>query len=82
MSLLRLQSEPSSCSPRTAVRQLMPVFRIATFNVLCGYSFGPCAWSERQQLIHRSIEAARPDVLGLQEISSSRLADAADLWRR
>jgi hypothetical protein len=79
MSLLRLQSEPSSCSPRTAVRQLMPVFRIATFNVLCGYSFGPCAWSERQQLIHRSIEAARPDVLGLQEISSSRLADAADL---
>ena len=53
----------------------MPVFRIATFNVLCGYPFGPYEWSEQR----RSIEAARPDVLGLQDIFPSGLADAADL---
>src|SRR5690349_6513796 len=66
-------------SPRTAVQQLMPVFRIATFNVLCAYPFGPSAWPERRELLRRSIEAARPDVLGLQEIATSKLDDAADL---
>ena len=79
MPLLRLQSAPPSSSPRTAVHQLMPVFRSATFNVLCAYPFGPRAWPERRLLLRRSIDAARPDVLGLQGVFPSKLADAADL---
>ena len=79
MSLPRLQSESQSISPQAAVHRLMPVFRIASFNVLCGYPLGPCAWSELRLPLRRSIEAARPDVLGIQEIFPSKLADAADL---
>jgi endonuclease/exonuclease/phosphatase family metal-dependent hydrolase len=57
----------------------MALLRIATFNVACAYLFGPCAWSERQLMLRRLIETAQPDVLGLQEILPSRLADAANL---
>lgn len=56
------------------------MFRIATFNVLFGHpGTGPGSWSERRPLLRRAIEAARPDVLGLQEVLPSKLADVADL---
>lgn len=35
--------------------------------------------SERLPLLRRSVEAARPDVLGLQEVLPSKLADVAEL---
>jgi endonuclease/exonuclease/phosphatase family metal-dependent hydrolase len=55
------------------------MLRIATFNVLCGPLFGPSSGPERLPLLRRAIEAAHADVLGLQEVLPSRLADAADL---
>jgi endonuclease/exonuclease/phosphatase family metal-dependent hydrolase len=56
------------------------MIRIATFNVLFGHpGTGPGSWSERRPLLRRAIEAARPDVLGLQEVFPSKLADVADL---
>jgi endonuclease/exonuclease/phosphatase family metal-dependent hydrolase len=55
-------------------------FRIATFNVLCGDPLtGTRSWPGRLPLMRRSIEAAGPDVLGLQEVLPSKLADAADI---
>jgi endonuclease/exonuclease/phosphatase family metal-dependent hydrolase len=57
----------------------MTTVRLATFNVLCGYLLSGPAWSERRPLMRRSIENARADVLGLQEVLPSKLADIADL---
>jgi endonuclease/exonuclease/phosphatase family metal-dependent hydrolase len=79
MLLARLQSRLPFSSPRTTVQQLMAVPRIATFNVLYGHLFGASTWLERRLLLRRSIEQARPDVLGLQENLPSKLADVANL---
>jgi endonuclease/exonuclease/phosphatase family metal-dependent hydrolase len=58
----------------------MTTIRIATFNVLFGHpGTEPGSWTERRPLVRQAIEAARADVLGLQEILPSKLADAADL---
>jgi endonuclease/exonuclease/phosphatase family metal-dependent hydrolase len=57
----------------------MPTIRLATFNVLCEPLWSGPTWSERRPLLRRSIEHARADVLGLQEVLSSRLADMANL---
>ena len=56
------------------------MLRIATFNVLFrdGRN-GSGSWSERRPLLRRAIEAARSDVLGLQEVLPSKLADVTDL---
>jgi endonuclease/exonuclease/phosphatase family metal-dependent hydrolase len=61
------------------MRSPMTTLRIATFNVLCGNLFGPDLWPERLPLLRRAIETSRPDVLGLQEVLSSKLMDTADL---
>jgi len=53
----------------------LPPIRLATFNVL----WRGATWSRRRPLMRRSIERARADVLGLQEVLSSRLADIANL---
>jgi endonuclease/exonuclease/phosphatase family metal-dependent hydrolase len=57
----------------------MAAIRLATFNVLCSHLLAGPTWSERRPLLRRSVEHARPDVLGLQEVLPSRLADVADL---
>lgn len=58
----------------------MTMIRIATFNVLFGPpGTGSDSWSERRPLMRRAIEAARPDILGLQEVLPSKLADVTDL---
>ena len=55
-----------------------PGVRIATFNVLFGHrDEGPGGWPGRLPLLRRAIEAARPDLLGLQEVFPSRLASLA-----
>ena len=79
MQLARPQSGPTFFSPRATIHPPMAALRIATFNVLCGYPFGPRVWSEQQSLLRRSIKAARPDVVGLQELLPSNLADIANL---
>ena len=55
----------------------MSRLRIATFNVLCGNLL--TGWPGRLPLLRRSVEAARPDVLGLQEVLPSTVADAANI---
>lgn len=57
----------------------MTPIRLATFNVLCAHLLAGPTWSERRPLMRRSIEIARADVLGLQEVVPSRLADVAEL---
>ena len=57
----------------------MTTIRLATFNVLCAHLFAGPTWSERRSLMRRSIEHARADVLGLQEVLPTRLADVAVL---
>ena len=58
----------------------MNSLRIATFNVLCGDPLtGTRSWPGRLPLLRRSVEAARADVLGLQEVLPSKLPDAAHL---
>ena len=53
----------------------LPPIRLATFNVL----WTGATWSQRRPLMRRSIESARADALGLQEVLPSRLADIASL---
>ena len=79
MPMTRLQSRSPSASLAPAPHQLLALLRVATFNVACAYLFGPCAWSDRRRMLRRLIETAQPDVLGLQEILPSKLADAANL---
>jgi endonuclease/exonuclease/phosphatase family metal-dependent hydrolase len=67
----------SSVMGRT--RATMTSIRIATFNVLCAHLLTGPTWSERQTLMRRSIESARADVMGLQEVVASRLADVANM---
>jgi endonuclease/exonuclease/phosphatase family metal-dependent hydrolase len=56
------------------------MIRVATLNVLFGHrETGPGSWSERRPLLRRAIEAAQADVLGLQEVFPSKLADVAEL---
>jgi len=56
------------------------VLRIATFNVLCVDLLpGTRSWPGRLPLLRRSVERALPDVLGLQEVLPSKLADAAHM---
>ncbi len=50
--------------------------RIATFNVLFG---AWDSWAERRPLVARAIERTRADVLGLQEVFPSQLANLADV---
>lgn len=57
----------------------MTMLRIATFNVLCGHVLSGPPWAKRQPLLRRAIDAAQADVMGLQEVLPSKLADAADL---
>ena len=57
----------------------MAALRIATFNVLTEPLLSGPSWSARLPLIHRSIENARADVLGVQEVLPSRLADMASM---
>lgn len=58
----------------------MTLIRIATYNVLMGHrATGPGSWSERRPLLRQAIASARADVLGLQEVLPSRLADVTEL---
>jgi endonuclease/exonuclease/phosphatase family metal-dependent hydrolase len=57
----------------------MTSIRLATFNVLCAHVLAGPTWSQRRPLMRRSIEHARADVLGLQEVLPSRLEDVAEL---
>ena len=56
--------------------------RVATFNVLFGHrDAGVGSWRHRRPLIERSIESARPDILALQEVFPSKLADMGEAVR-
>lgn len=57
----------------------MDPIRLATFNVQCGHLLTGPAWADRRPLMRRSIELARADVLGLQEVLPSTLGDMASL---
>lgn len=57
----------------------MSALRVGTFNVLFGHDVeAPGSWVERRPLLRRAFEAARPDLLGLQEVFPSKLAHVAE----
>jgi endonuclease/exonuclease/phosphatase family metal-dependent hydrolase len=59
---------------------LAKTLRIATFNVLFNHaSVGNGCWEDRRRLARRAVDRARPDVIGLQEIFPSMLADVPEI---